>query len=69
MRPTYGSNLYQLADKRHDDGWVRDCSHAIYEAISEHEPKIGLKQVKIITEKETVKAEITLKDETLSIAL
>jgi len=45
MRPEFGSNLFELIDKRPDDAWQMDCIRYTYEAINKWEPRVKVEKV------------------------
>ena len=45
MRPTFGSNLYQLRDRHFNNEWRVLATRWIFEAISECEPRARFKQL------------------------
>jgi uncharacterized protein len=62
MRPDFGSNLFELIDKRADDKWKIDCIRYTYEAIDKWEKRVRID--KVIPEKigETTSLQIAVTD-------
>ena len=65
MRPEFGSNLFELIDKRADEKWRINCIRYTYEAIDKWEKRVHIDEVipkKIEKENNAISLEITVTD-------